>query len=86
MTYREYRRQVIDLATANLHHCKWFRGLRTNSIEDDWRDGSSIETAAVNAEMETAYWDRPGGILEYDPDDGLGVRDDDDSENEIVSE
>ena len=74
MTYEEFRSRVVELATANLKHCTWFRGLNTSSIRESWDDESTVADAALQVELETAYWDRPGGLFGDEPGDGLGLR------------
>jgi hypothetical protein len=74
MSYNEYREKVRAEALKQLQDKSWFRGLCTTSIPESWRDGESIEEAALQVVLETALHDRPGGLF-GDCGDGLGLTD-----------
>lgn len=74
MTFEEYRKAVVDEVAKRLAHCDWFEGVCCDDVRDDYNAGKSIKEAADAAELQTAYWDRPGGLF-GDCGDGLGLSD-----------
>lgn len=74
MTFDEYREKVRAEALKQLQGKFWFRGFVNTSIPESWRDGDSIEEAALQVVLETAFHDRPGGLF-GDCGDGLGLTD-----------
>ena len=72
--YELHKQAVIDMCRSRLSGLSWFEGLVTSSILDSWGEELSVEDAALQVEMETAYHQRPGGLF-GDCGDGLGLRD-----------
>ena len=79
MSYEEYCDAVCALVHSRIGHLSWFAGVCTNSIKGSYRSHETIEDAVSSAELETALWDRPGGLF-GDCGDGLGLRDADGEE------
>lgn len=59
MSYEEYENAVVELVWSRLEKEPWFTGVVCDTIQSSFWNESSVEDAAIIAEMETAYQDGP---------------------------
>lgn len=59
MTFEEYESAVVALVAERLKNEEWYSGVVCDTIESSFWNESSIEDAALIAEMETHFQDGP---------------------------
>ena len=73
LSFEDYKKQVCAEVCKRLDGVDWFKGVCLDTVKGSWEHDLPIKEAADAAELDTAHWDRPGGLF-GDCGDGLGLK------------